>query len=88
MTDAALTELLKTLHTGMVDDINTCMIDARESGVDYALTISNLMMLVAHVASTFATFHFDFTEEVFADIMREHYKIAMKGKTPKEPTIN
>ena len=88
MTDAHLTELLKTLHNNIVDDINALMVSAREGGVDYPETISNLMMLTAHVASTFAAWHFNFTEEAFTEVMREHYKMAMKGRPTKEPLIH
>ena len=78
-----LTERLKDLHNEMVNGINDVMKHARDTDTDYAVTISNLMMLVAHVASTFAVFHFEFTEEAFTDVMREHYKMAQKGVTTK-----
>jgi hypothetical protein len=76
-----LTARLKDLHNDMVDGINDVMTHARDNHLDYAVTISNLMMLVAHLASTFAVFHFEFTEDAFTDVMREHYKMAQKGRT-------
>lgn len=76
-----LTERLKILHNEMVDGINDVMKHARDNDMDYPVTISNLMMLVAHLASTFAVFHFEFTEEAFTDVMREHYKMAQGIKS-------
>ena len=85
---AELTERLKDLHNEMVAGINAVMKHARDTDMDYAVTISNLMMLVAHLASTYAAWHFDFTEEAFTDVMREHYKMAMKGKPTDAPVFH